>query len=59
MVRRELQVNWDLNLFTLEEGIKHKASIGKHVPWERAHLLYAARIRLVSLSHIRIGKVVM
>jgi hypothetical protein len=57
-VRRGPQVNWGLNLFTLEEGIKHKASIGKHVLRERAHLLYAARIRLVSLAHIGVGKIV-
>jgi hypothetical protein len=49
------QMSWGLNLFTLEEGIKHKGSIGEHVLWESALLLHAACIRLVSFAHFRIG----
>jgi hypothetical protein len=35
----ERQMSWGL-LFTLEEGIKHKASIGKHVLRESALLFF-------------------
>ena len=47
-----------LDLLTLEEGIKDKAGIGKQVIWERMLLLYAARIRLVSLAHSRIADII-
>jgi hypothetical protein len=47
-----------LNLFTLEEGIKDKSGIGKHVTRERERLLHAARIWQVSFTHARIADVV-
>jgi len=49
---------WSLNLFTLEEGIKHKASVGEHVLWESVLLLHAARIRMVGFAHVWIGDIV-
>jgi hypothetical protein len=47
-----------LNLSTLEEGIKDKSSIGKHVTRDRVCLLHTARIWQVSLTHARIADVV-
>ena len=47
-----------LNLFTLEEGVKYKTSIGEHVLWERTLLLHAARIRMISFAHVWIGDIV-
>ena len=47
-----------VNLFTLEEGIEHKAGVGEHVVWESVLLLHAARIRLLGLAHGRIAYVV-
>ena len=47
-----------LNLFTFEECIEHKTSLGKHVAWESMYLLYAARIRLSGFAHLRIGDIV-
>jgi len=48
-----------LNLFTFEGCIKHKTSIGENVVLESMCLLYAARIRLVGLAHLRIANIVM
>jgi hypothetical protein len=51
-------VNCVLNLFTLEEGIEHKASIGQHILWESTLLLYATCIRMASFAHVWIGSIV-
>jgi hypothetical protein len=47
-----------LNLFTLEEEVKDKASIGKHVAWEVVRLLHTARIWLASLAHVGITETI-
>ena len=47
-----------LNLFTLEERIEHKTSIGKHVAWESVRLLYSARIGLGGRAQLRIANIV-
>jgi len=47
-----------LNLFTLEEEVKNKASIGKHVAWEMVCLLHTTRVWLVSLAHIGITEII-
>jgi len=46
------------NLFTPEEGIKDKASIREHIPWDRVGLLHATGIRLVSFAHLGIADIV-
>jgi len=45
-------------LFTLEEYIKHKTSIGENVALGSMCPLYAACIRLVGLAHLRIANIV-
>jgi hypothetical protein len=57
-VDKKCQTARVLNLFTLEECIEDKTGIGEHVVGESVLLLYAARIRLVSLAHLRIADVV-